>query len=300
MNPMNKGETMRKILAIALTALLLAGCGKKGKKQVFTGVLEGKSLHVPAMVGGKIESLYVEIGDEVQKGDTLALLDTTDLVLQRDRARAALEALRAERAVLRTQVRLAKSNLGYAQERYERVKRLFEQQAAPQQRLDDAKNQLATVEAAYRSTQQRLRQLDAREKELGAQLKLIDKKLADAWIIAPAAGVVATRYFEEGEAVPPMQPVAELIYLREMEMKIYLPEEMLSQVKVGQPVKVKVDGREEPFPAKIVWISPRAEFTPKTIMTPETRVTLVYAAKLRLANPEGVLKHGMPAEAWLE
>lgn len=290
----------RATVGLFVLLLLGAGCGKKGARESFTGVLEGKSVHVPAMVGGKLERIFVEVGDEVSVGDTLALLDTTDLSLQRRSILAGMEALNAQRQMARTQIQRARFNLDYARQRYRRLKKLFYQQAAPQQRLDDAENQLRSVESAYRTAKQQLAQIEAKQKELLAQMKILEKKLHDAWILAPVGGMVTTRYFEAGEAVPPYQPVVEIIHLREMEMKIYLPEEMLSRVKVGQSVRIKVDGRKKPFTGKIIWISPKAEFTPKTILTPETRVTLVYAAKLRVANPQGVLKHGMPAEAWLE
>ncbi|MSR82421.1 MAG: hypothetical protein EXS58_05775 [Candidatus Latescibacteria bacterium] len=96
--------------------------------------------------------------------------------------------------------------------------------------------------------------LEAKDKQLLIQLELIRKKEADAVILAPVGGMVASRYFEPGEAV---------------------------------------------LPGQVIWVSERAEFTPKTILTPETRAALVYAVKVLVANPEGVLKHGMPVEVEL-
>jgi len=291
---------MKKKIVLAVLSLVLLGCGGRGEQASYTGVLEGRSVRVPALVGGRITAVKVDVGDVVQTGDTLAVLDTVELDLQRQQLAAGLEELAVQREIAATQLQTAKNNLEYARQRFERVKKLFQQQAAPQQRLDDAQNQLRTVEAAYQSARQRMRQVTAKEKQLRAQLALMDQKIKDAVVVSPLNATVASRYFEPGEAVAPFQPVVELIHLQEMDLKIYIPEEKLAKIKIGQKVKVQVDGHQQAFTGKIVWISPKAEFTPKTIMTPETRVALVYAVKVRVKNPEGVLKHGMPAEAWLE
>jgi HlyD family secretion protein len=74
---------------------------------------------------------------------------------------------------------------------------------------------------------------------------------------------------------------------------------MLPQVKYGQQVHLHVDGVSEALPGQVSWVSERAEFTPKTILTPETRAALVYAVKVLVDNPEGMLKHGMPVEVGL-
>jgi HlyD family secretion protein len=81
-----------------------------------------------------------------------------------------------------------------------------------------------------------------------------------------------------------------------MEVRIYVPLKKLAELKIGQTVSVKVDGLSQTLAGKISWIAAEAEFTPKTILTAETRTTLVYAVKVKIANTQGVLKIGMPVE----
>ena len=92
----------------------------------------------------------------------------------------------------------------------------------------------------------------------------------------------------------PLSPVVEIIDIRTIETKIYISETQLSQVKYGQNVRVIIDGLEKNMTGQVSWISPKSEFTPKSILTPETRTSLVYAVKISIDNPEGLLKHGMP------
>jgi HlyD family secretion protein len=292
---------MKKPLSLTsiLLPLLILSCTTRSHRDIYTSVLEGKSIHVPALTGGKIVAILVDTGQEVAAGDSLAVIDTTDLVLQRQQAQAAREELLVQEKISRTSLDRAKADLEYVREKYDRVKALYEKQAAAEQSLDDLDNQLQQVQSAYTSAQDQIRILQARHKQLEAQLGSIRKKIADAVIIAPTDGLVASRYYEEGEAVPALQPILELVHISELDAKIYIPEEMLPEIKPGQPVKIRVDGLTGDLPGRVSWISPKAEFTPKTILTPETRTSLVYAVKVTVPNPERVLKHGMPVEVIL-
>jgi HlyD family secretion protein len=178
------------------------------------------------------------------------------------------------------------------------VKTLFERQAAPQN-LDDLRNEAERGRSAHEAAGQQVRSLDARLKQLGAQSATVDKKLSDAVVTSPSDAMVSTVYYEVGEAVAPLQPVMELIRVNELEIRIYVSERMLPRVNQGQEARIRVDGLDKEFPGRVSWVSPKAEFTPKNILTPETRTSLVYAVEVTVPNPERVLKHGMPVEVVL-
>ena len=127
-----------------------------------------------------------------------------------------------------------------------------------------------------------------------AKIKSVNKRINDTKIIAPTAGIITNLYFEEGEAVPLFGSLLEIIDTKKMEVKIYISETRLSQVQYGQGVSVSVDGLDKTLDGTVIWVSPKAEFTPKTILTPNTRTSLVYAVKISINNEEGILKHGMP------
>jgi HlyD family secretion protein len=286
------------IAAISLQLLIL-GCGNNSKSSTYTGVLEGKSVQVPALTGGKVVKLLVDTGEEVKEGAVLAVIDTTELVLQRTQLGATLEELAVQKEIAETSLKRSKADLEYVQQREGRMKMLYENQAMPKQNLDDLRNEMQRAQSAYEAARQQVRSLESRKKQIEAQAGMVEKRISDAVIIAPVEGLVSTLYYEVGEAVPPMQPVLELIHVSELEVKIYIPEKELPNVKHGQEVKIRVDGVKEELPGRVSWVSPKAEFTPKTILTPETRTSLVYAVKVTIPNPKRVLKHGMPAEVIL-
>ena len=286
-------------IAAILLQLLILGCGNNSKSSTYTGVLEGKSVQVPALTGGKVVKLLVDTGEEVKEGAVLAVVETTELVLQRTQLGASLEELAIQKEIAETNLKRSKADLEYVQQREGRMKMLYENQAMPKQNLDDLRNEMQRAQSAYEAARQQVRSLESRKKQVEAQAGMVEKKISDAVITAPVGGLVSTLYYEVGEAVPPMQPVLELIHVSELEVKIYIPEKELPNVKHGQEVKIRVDGVKGELPGRVSWVSPKAEFTPKTILTPETRTSLVYAVKVTIPNPKRVLKHGMPVEVIL-
>ncbi|MCC7262910.1 MAG: efflux RND transporter periplasmic adaptor subunit [Candidatus Latescibacteria bacterium] len=278
--------------------ILVLGCQRQQGPATYTGVLEGRSTRVPALLGGRLVAVRVEEGVEVALGDTLALVDTLELAIQARQVEAARQELMVQQELAATALARANTDLAYAEEKAGRIRALAQDQALPRQNADDLHHQVELALSARQSAQQQLKLLQAKEGQLAVQLELIRKKEADAVVLAPVAGMVASRYFEPGEAVMPGQAVIELLQVRQLEVKIYIPEQQLPRVHQGQQVQLRVDGMNEALPGQVIWVSDKAEFTPKTILTPETRAALVYAVKVLVANPEGVLKHGMPVEVW--
>jgi HlyD family secretion protein len=138
----------------------------------------------------------------------------------------------------------------------------------------------------------------AREKELRAQLEAAKTQLSYTEIRSPLDGVVLTKNVEAGEFVNPGTPVVTIANIDDLWMNIYIPETQTGLVKLGQNVRVTVDSFPgESFKGKITFVSAESEFTPKTIVTQEERIKLVYRTKVSLENSEQRLKPGMPADA---
>jgi len=138
----------------------------------------------------------------------------------------------------------------------------------------------------------------ARERELQAQLEAAKTQLSYTEIRSPLDGVVLTRNVETGEFVNPGTPVVTIANIDDLWMNIYIPETQTGLVKLGQEVRVTVDSfPRESFRGKITFVSSESEFTPKTILTQEERIKLVYRTKVTLENTQQRLKPGMPADA---
>jgi HlyD family secretion protein len=138
----------------------------------------------------------------------------------------------------------------------------------------------------------------AREKELSAQLDAAKTQLSYTEIRSPLNGVVLTKNVEAGEFVNPGTPVVTIANIDNLWMNIYIPETQTGLVKLGQTVRVTADSFPgEHFNGKITFVSAESEFTPKTILTKEERIKLVYRTKVSLENTQQRLKPGMPADA---
>jgi HlyD family secretion protein len=272
----------------------MMGCSGDATERQYTGILEGTSIQVPALTPGLIIEIPVNTGEYVEKNRLLAVIDSTDLTFQREQLLATKDELFVQMEIAQTNVSRANKDYAYLKTTHDRIANLYKSESVTKQQLDDVTNNLQKSQTAVANAKQTLSRLAANQKRIIAQIKSVNKKIADARIIAPAGGIITSIYYEEGEAVPQLAPVMEIIDINELEVKIYISETLLSSVKYGQEVSVSVDGLDKTMDGNVIWISPKAEFTPKTILTPNTRTSLVYAVKISIINENGVLKHGMP------
>ena len=134
-----------------------------------------------------------------------------------------------------------------------------------------------------------------------AAVELAGIQLKHTQLRAPFNGIITSRYIEPGEVVLPGREVLTLSDLTTVELKIFVDETEIGNVKPGQKAEVRVDTfPDKVYRGKVSFISPEGEFTPKIIQTHKERVKLVYLVKISIPNPDLELKSGMPADAWLQ
>lgn len=287
---------MQKIVQYFLPALLLlASCANKDNSTFqASAIVEGTAIKVAAQTGGYLLKLSVDEGDDVASGDTLALVDVEKLSYQLEQVQASLDELEVQHRLASTNLRRAQQDYDYAKTKYARYLDLFQKNAASQQALDDLKNAYDRANTALDAAKQSLQAIASKEKGLEAQTKLLQRQINDAMVKAPVSGTITTRFYDAGETISSNAPVVELVDLSKMWTKVYVSETYLPKIKIGQPAQVKIDGTEQTLAGSVAWISAKAEFTPKNILTEESRTALVYAVKINIENPARVLKHGMP------
>jgi HlyD family secretion protein len=176
--------------------------------------------------------------------------------------------------------------------------------AEAEARFKTAQAGVALAEAGRKESDFQRAALDAaraHERELQAQLEGARAQLAYTEIRSPLDGVVLTKNVESGEVVSPGTPVVTVANIAELWMNIYIPETQTGLVKLGQEVRVSVDSFPgQSFKGTITFVSSESEFTPKTILTQEERIKLVYRAKVALEDAQQRLKPGMPADAEID
>jgi HlyD family secretion protein len=274
-------KTVRKKILLALVAIaLLAAAGSaawhyfnnrngaNGSQLVLYGNVDIRQVQLAFNGSERIAQMLASEGQLVKKGQLLATLDTTTLQQKVDKARADAEA-----------ARLAAAN---AAGTYRRVKALVAKHFVAQQQADDARTASDAAQAALQAAQ--------------AALELANKALADAALYAPANGVIQERILEPGDMASPQRPVYTLALTDPLWVRSYVQETDLGRLKPGMPAEISTDSYPgKRYRAWIGYISPSAEFTPKSVETTEVRSNLVYQVRVFVCNPQNELRLGMPA-----
>lgn len=295
---------MKKILNLVAVALLVTGCNKNTGYDA-TGIFEATTVTLSSETSGKILSVNVEEGDSISLGETVAVIDTTLLVLQQkqiDSQRLSVENsspdIAAQAAALRTQI-------SHQKHECERFGRLLSDGATTQKQYDDAQAQLKMLQGqldALLSTLKNSRSsISDNTVALQYQTEQLTEQIAKSTIVAPLTGTVLVKYAEPGEFATPGRPICKIANLSDIYLRSYFTASQLADIKIGQKVTVIADfGGDEQYeyPGTITWIAEESEFTPKSIQTRDSRANLVYAVKVAVKN-DGRLKLGQYGEVRL-
>ena len=291
------------LLMLATTGL--ASCGDKKGTYDATGTFEATEVTVAAEQNGKLVSLYINEGDRVGAGKQVALTDTVQLYLKARQIGATRLVYASQRPDTGKQVAATRQQLAKAQEEYQRFAALVKDGAANRKALDDARSQ---VQVLQRQLEAQLSALGTSTNSLNAQMGttdveklLVADQLKKCHVVSPISGTVIEKYMEQGEFATVGRPICKVADLDHMYLRAYITSAQLRQVRIGQQVKVFADygnGQRKEYPGKVTWISPKSEFTPKTILTDDERADLVYALKIAVRN-DGYVKIGMYGEVEL-
>lgn len=290
------------VLFVAV-ALLAVGCNTGNERADAYGNFEATEVTVSAQQGGQLLRFEVEEGGRVQEDAPVGLVDTTQLALRRREMEAQREASRTRIDQVRSEMDVLGAELEVAETEEARIERLVEDEAATQQQLDGARGRVRVLTRRIQATRTQLRTVQSEIASIDAGIAQVAQQLEDARIVNPIEGVVLTTYAEPHELVAQGAPLYDVADLRSMYLRAYVSGAQLPHIQIGQPVTVLVDRDEtenQALDGTVSWIADEAEFTPRTIQTKEERVNLVYAIKVRVPNPDGTLKIGMPGEVVFE
>lgn len=290
-----------------------------------SGTVEATEVRMTFRMAGTLANRWVREGDSVSVGQPIAQLDKREAEARLREAGAAVAVARAELAehtagyraeeiaAARAAVQEARVNFDRLRGEAARSQSLFDAQAISREqrdldvaaaemaaaRLASAREHLAMLQAGYRPEQidaarARLHQAEARQ--ASAQI-LLD----DATVTSPIEGVVTRTHAEVGETLAAGRTVATLAELRAPWIRVYIPEVDIGRIRLGAGARVRIDSYpDREFAGTVTFVASEAEFTPKNVQTQEERVKLVFAVDVRVDNPEGILKPGMPADVYID
>jgi HlyD family secretion protein len=285
------------LIVIALAALV-AGCRDTNQPDAY-GNFETTEVVVSAETSGQLLSFRADEGQTLAAGQLVGVIDTTQLALQERQLSAQRSGATSRVTEVGQQLDALRVQQEIAKRTYERVQRLFNEQAATAQQLDQAERDYKVLTEQIQGAEAQRRSVGEDEKSTDARLAQITHQLGKSRITSPVSGTVLARYADRGEFVQPGQPLYKIANLDSMVLRAYVTETQLSRVKLGAPATISIDTGNKTrrtLSGRVSWVSPEAEFTPTPIQTRDERRDLVYAVKLSVPNPGGIVKIGMPAD----
>lgn len=285
------------VMALAALAIAsgLMSCAKERPAPGGSGFVEATEVAVSAEVAGQVKALRFDEGTLVARGDTLAEIDTLSTVLRLGQARAGRTAIEKKISMASISIEQAARNAELAAKEFERAKSLLASGSVDQQLADEVENAYRQAALARKQAEAALEAAQAELARAESDVRLLEKQLADCFPRSPLRGVVTAKYVEAGEWVGVGRAILKIAVLDTVWVKVYVPAGDLTFLKIGGRAGVDPeDGRSRPLDGTVTWISSEAEFTPKNVQTKEARADLVYAVKVTIPNPGGVLKIGMP------
>jgi HlyD family secretion protein len=297
--------------------------------------VEATEVRLAPDAGGRILTLTVKEGDRVQPGQTLLTLDTRDVELAIDRAKAEHAAADAQLRLVQAAARpedvrqaesqiataradqsAAASELAAAEQDLDRFDSLLKTNSGSRKQRDDAatrrdvaRDRVSAAQSRVRSAEEALARIRAgarreevdaaraRANVVSAQITSLEKTLGDTTLKSPVAGLVTEKLVEVGEMIAPRAPALVVVDIDHAWADVFVPEPVVPLLRIGQPATVFTDAGGAGIAGAITYISPKAEFTPRNVQTSEERSKLVYRIRIAVDNQDGVLKQGMPVEA---
>ncbi|WP_447950927.1 HlyD family secretion protein [Chryseobacterium koreense] len=317
---------MKKLILLS-SLLAIFSCKNPANDYDASGTFEADEVMVTAKANGTILELNLEEGMQLSAKQKVGIIDPKSVELEKERVEASIGAIEEKTGsampqiqVLQSQINSQKANISVLQEQLQnavrernRTANLVKADAATKKQLDDANGQVDVIQKQIVAAQTQIstlgQQINATKQNVSIQNRAvlserkptekrvaqIDEQLKNNAIESPISGMVLTKYSSAGEFATIGKPIFKIANLDVMTLKTFITGDQLAKIKTGQQLKILIDsgdGKTKELPGTVYWISPKAEFTPKTIQTKNERANLVYAAKIHVKN-DGYLKIGM-------
>ncbi len=292
-------DNMKRSFAYPMLVLLAASCVEGNKAYDASGVFESTEVTVSAEGNGKILSLDIQEGDRLVAGQIVGCIDTVQLHLSEVQLEASRRAVGSGRLDISRQIAALESQIGKQRQELDRFTKLEKAGASNRKQVEDIQAQIETLERQLAAQEESLnssnRNVSGQADALEAQIEQIRDRIRKCVITSPVAGTVLAKYSEAGEFAALGRALFKVADIDNIRLRAYITADQLTTLKLGQQVRVFADqgssGRKE-YAGTLIWISDKAEFTPKTIQTRDERANLVYAVKIAVEN-DGLIKLGM-------
>ena len=309
---------MRKLfMFLPICLIFFTGCFQEKKEIKFFGNVDVRTVSLAFRVSGRLDTLNFDEGQKLKKGDIIATIENSIFRenLNQINAQIKLQEIqiqKLEKGYRTEEIEKAKSklsevkvNLDRVNKDFRRAEELFKTKSISEQAYDDAKAQAKDLQTQYDYAKSSLelvkngyetedvQSAKAQLESLKAQRNILQINYDDTVLYSPVDGTIITKVYEVGSIVNSSQTIVDIAKSDEYWVRSYLSEKYLGVVKTGMKAVVTTDSNKT-YEGVVSFISPLAEFTPKTVQTEDLRTDLVYRFRIVLKDIDDNLKQGMP------
>jgi HlyD family secretion protein len=291
-----------KIISLSSLLAFTISCQSSDHDFDASGSFEAEETIISAQANGILNSFQIREGQNLKAGENVGQIDTFALHLKKEQISAQIEAVASRSPNKNVQIASLKSQLDHAKSEKSRMSKLVAGGAASTKQLDDLESKISSLRKQLSALESKLNisinSIEKDIKQLEVQRRQIEDQLLKCKIINPLKGQVIASYAEQFEMTAAGKPLYKIADLSQIILRAYITGNQFPQVKLNQKLSVYTDNGDGGFietTGKVIWISDKAEFTPKTIQTKDERANMVYALKVLVKN-EGAFKIGMYGE----
>ncbi|MGA9110721.1 MAG: HlyD family secretion protein [Smithella sp.] len=308
-----KGNVLKKSAALVVMVLLAGALifylyTNKDKNAIPKGFvmgngrLEATEVDVSAKLAGRLTEVLAKEGDLCHKNQIVARIDTSTLQAQLKQAEAEVKRAKQARETALSMAESIRLKMAFAVKELDRSNKLFAKGIFTQQQLDRDQTVKQTYEAEYTAAKSSITEADNAIEAAIAQTEILKSEINDCVLKSPIKGPVLSRLAEPGEVMPNGGKILTIVDLSDIHMNVYLSEQYAGMIPLGGDAKVVLDAiPDKQFPARVAYVSEKAQFTPKEVEATEERQKLVFRVKIsfqEINDPR--LKPGMPGVAYIQ
>jgi HlyD family secretion protein len=269
------------------------------------GRLEATQVDITTKLAGRLAEMDVKEGDDVKAGQVLARMDNRELEADLRQAQAQVIQAQKQRTAAAAVIAQRKSEVTLSEKNLARSRELYENRNIPIEQLQRSETAVQTAQAALSAAQAELALSAAAIDAARARVESVRTRIDDGALKTPIAGRVLYRLAEPGEVLPSGGKVYTILDLTDASMTIFLPTLQAGRLRIGGEARIVLDAISEYIiPAKVSFVSPEAQFTPKAVETRTEREKLMFRVKVRidpalLARHSAIMKTGVPGVAYV-
>ncbi len=284
------------IILIWIIILFFSGCSNQEQTEIqVPGVVDGDIVTVKSLVSGTITELDTAEGDRVDKDKLMAKVDSEKVENQVNELEINSRSIDIDTEKLSKKLQLVNSEVLYYKKQVERFRRLTAKNAIPGENLEAMELKLQQSETSRYDINRSLDGLKVQQENIRNKQAYLQLVLKDHSILSPVNGVILEKFISDGEQVVPGTAIVDILDLASLHIEIFIEENEMGRLKLNQEAQIKVDGlKGKELTGTISYFGKKAEFSPKYIISEKERKALLYEVKIKVQDPDGLLKIGMP------